>query len=141
MDSRRIKELGAAAMTRIVRFGDRVLCKPLKALKIDKTEARWKYGLWLGLFERAREHNIGTENDVIKCKAISPLSRDHKFDNDMNFSMKGTRWTSSKQSGHKVNTKLEAMRDENDEELDDEFQVQVLVDWHRRCGRGETNRQ
>ena len=69
-------------MTRIVRFGDRALYKPSKTLKIDKTEASWKYGLWLGLFERAREHSIGTENDVIKCKAISPLSRDHQSDKD-----------------------------------------------------------
>ena len=28
----------------------------VKTVKMDKTEARWKYGLWLGLIEHVRTH-------------------------------------------------------------------------------------
>ena len=49
---------GRVAMTRSVRFGEKVLYKPSKTVKMDKTEARWKYGLWLGITEHTCEHII-----------------------------------------------------------------------------------
>ena len=120
---------GRVAMTRIVRFGEKVLYKPSKTVKMDKTEARWKYGLWLGIIEHTCKHIIGTEHDVVKCGAISPLCGQERFDAVLINAIKGTPWKPSpKHSGHKIRTNLEVTEDESDEELDDEFEVPV--DWN-----------
>ena len=108
---------------------EKILYKPSKTVKMDKTEARWKYGLWLGIIEHTCEHIMGTENGVIKCRAISPLSGQERFDAVLINAMKGTPWKPSpKHSSHKIRTNLEATEDESDEELDDEFEVPV--DWY-----------
>ena len=52
-------------------------------MKVYKTDARWKYGVcgW-GSIAQTCEHIIGSEAGVIRCRGISPLSGQERFDTE-----------------------------------------------------------
>eukprot|EP00973_Karenia_brevis_P086827 12041848-Karenia_brevis.AAC.1 len=50
----------------IVAFGECVQYKPAKSIRIEKAEARWESGIWLGIIVETSEHMIGTEKGVVK---------------------------------------------------------------------------
>ena len=83
------------------RIGEKVLYKPVKTIRPDNdTEQKWKYGTWLGVIEHTGEHVIGTRDGTLKCKAISQLTPDRKYDSEMFDEMQGTPWKPS--LGHKT---------------------------------------
>eukprot|EP00973_Karenia_brevis_P033346 4600183-Karenia_brevis.AAC.1 len=57
----------------IVAFSEHVHYKPAKSVSIEKAEARWEKGVWLGIIPESQEHIIGTKAGVIKCRAISAM--------------------------------------------------------------------
>ena len=83
---------GRAAMANTVGLGEQVLYKPSKTVKLEKDEARWRKGTWLGVIDHTNEHIIGTAEGVVKCRAIHPREADKKWDVDAMQSIKGFPW-------------------------------------------------
>ena len=115
---------GRAAMTAKARFGERVLYKLSKTIKLGKTEPRWRYGVWVGSIESTDEHLIATNLGVIKCRSVDTLVQEQRFDEDAIHSMKGSPWRpSSLHPGNRIRTNLkqdETPEDEEEEEEDEE---------------------
>ena len=81
-------------------FGEKVFYKPAKTVEINKSEAKWRYGIWLGVIEHTSEHIVGTADGVIKCRAVAPLPEDNQYDAEFLEKMRGTPWKpSAKHSG------------------------------------------
>ena len=88
------------------RIGETILYKPMKTVLPDNdTERKWKYGIWLGVVEHTGEHIVGTKEGTVKCKAISQLTPDKRFDQEMLDGIQGTPW---KPSPHHKSWKLRA---------------------------------
>ena len=83
---------GRGAMASTVGFGEQVLYKPMKTVKLDKGEARWLRGTWIGIIDHTNEHIIGTSEGVVKCRAIHPREKDMKWDVEAMASVKGLPW-------------------------------------------------
>jgi len=83
---------GRSAMAGTVGFGEQVLYKPMKTIKIDKSEARWVKGTWIGIIDHTNEHIIGTEEGVVKCRSIHPREKDKKWSVEDMLKIKGTPW-------------------------------------------------
>ena len=65
------------------RIGEKVLYKMMKTVKMDNdTEPRWKPGIWQGMVEHTGEHIIGTGEGTVKCRAISELVPESRYDAD-----------------------------------------------------------
>ena len=88
----RCRTKGRASMTAKAGFGEQVLYKPSKTVKIDKTEERWKDGTWLGVIDGSDEHIIGTDEGVVKCRAIHPKEDKDKWDMSALNKIVGTPW-------------------------------------------------
>ena len=71
---------GKASMIGTVAFGEQVLYKPTKTVKLSKIDARWNEGTWLGIIDHTNEHIIGTEDGVIKFRASHPRDRETRWD-------------------------------------------------------------
>ena len=74
------------------RFGEHVLYRIAKTVILGKSEARWRHGVWLGTIPVSDEHIIGTEKGVIKCRAVTTLSEDKRFEAKAVESIRGTPW-------------------------------------------------
>ena len=106
------------------RIGDKVLYKMMKTVKADNdTERRWKYGIWQGMIEHTGEHVIGTKEGTLKCRAISQLVPDKRYDAEFFDSTRGTPWKPSpRHSTWRLKTSLAG--DEDTEEVPEEdFEV------------------
>jgi hypothetical protein len=115
------------------RFGEKVMYKIPKTVKINKSEARWKYGIWLGSIESSDEHLIGTKLGVIKARAVTALPDDKRFDVKDIDEMQGLPWKpSTRHRGMKIRTNINDNDDEDEEdEQDDEpeaVQLEVYDD-------------
>lgn len=76
----------------VVRFGEAVLFLPLKIASGSKGGPPKKLGFWLGTIERTEETSIGTTRGVIKCRTVSRLSDDDKWNGDLVNNMMGVPW-------------------------------------------------
>eukprot|EP00973_Karenia_brevis_P047656 6613462-Karenia_brevis.AAC.1 len=81
---------GRSAPQRGVGFAECVMYKPAKTVKLAKDEARWEYGIWLGILIDTGENIIGTNKGVIRCRAITPLEKKKKYNKEKIEEMKGT---------------------------------------------------
>eukprot|EP00973_Karenia_brevis_P042574 5893899-Karenia_brevis.AAC.2 len=124
---------GKATHQAIVAFGERVMYKPAKSVRVEKAEARWEDGVWLGVSPETHEHLIGTSRGVVKCRAISAVEESKKFDKNFIEEMKGLPWQPV--PGRKSNRVPTQIREEVDDEQEDaededekQFEVQVEVE-------------
>ena len=83
---------GRSSMASGVAFGEQVLYKPMKTVKIPKSEARWLRGTWIGIIDHTNEHIIGTSEGVVKCRAIHPRERALRWDVEAMANVKGLPW-------------------------------------------------
>lgn len=62
---------GRSSTTPKARFGEKMLFKVARTVRLGKAEARWREGIWLGTVESSDEHLVGTMVGVIKrrCSA------------------------------------------------------------------------
>ena len=98
---------GRSTMTAKPRFGEKILYKLSKTIKLGKSEARWKHGVWLGTIETSDEHIVGTDLGVIKCRGVAPLPESQRFDAKALEDMKGTPWRpSTKHVGWRIRTHI-----------------------------------
>jgi hypothetical protein len=56
---------GRSTMSPKPRFGEHVMYKVPKTVKMGKSEARWRPGVWIGSIETSDEHLVGTDLGVI----------------------------------------------------------------------------
>ncbi|MCP2504859.1 MAG: hypothetical protein NLN65_06160 [Candidatus Poseidoniaceae archaeon] len=112
------------------RFGEKILYKLSKIIKLGKSEARWRYGIWLGSVERSDERLVGTDLGVIKCRAVAPLSEDKRFDARALENMKGKPWRpSTKNSGSRIRTHIKEDDEEDGSDEDEEGERPVEVNF------------
>ena len=122
--SQRIR--GKAAMSPQAKFGDKVLYKPMKTVKLDKSEAKWRYGAWVGTIEHTSEHIIGTPEGVIKCRAIAPIAEDKRYDAEFLGKIRGKPWKpSTLHNGWKIRTNLESVEEDEIVDEGDDFKGYV----------------
>jgi len=111
---------GRSSMASTVGFGEQVLYKPMKTIKIDKSEARWLRGTWIGIIDHSNEHIIGTEEGVVKCRAIHPREKASKWDIDAMMKIKGTPWKPNpNRRSLRITTRIK-IDDEDDSECENE---------------------
>ena len=72
--------------------GEAALYLQMETVRRDKGDTAKKFGVWLGAIARTQEVLIGTAHGVIKCKAVSRLVDDERWDAQRVFNMKGTPW-------------------------------------------------
>ena len=83
---------GERCVVPIVPFGEAVIYLPLKTAKHTKGEAVRRTGIWLGTIERIEETLIGTERGVIKCRTVSRLPGNERWNTKLAFDMQGVPW-------------------------------------------------
>ena len=117
---------GRAAMSAKARFGERILYKLSKTIRIGKTEPRWRYGVWLGSIESTDEHLIGTSLGVIKCRSVDTLAEGQRFMEEAINLMKGSPWKpSSIHPGNRIRSNLKEEDEEAESESDDEVEAVI----------------
>ena len=110
---------GRGAMVGTVALGEQVLYKPMKTVKIGKTQARWNRGTWLGIIDHTNEHIIGTEDGVVKCRAIQPRDPENRWDIDAMLKIKGTPWKPNpNRNSLRIPTSINREESEGEEEQD-----------------------
>ena len=116
-------------MTAKPRFGEKILYKLSKTVKIGKSEARWRHGIWMGTIETSDEHLVGTDLGVIKCRAVAPLPESQRFDCKALLGIRGTPWRpSTRHAGWRIRTHIKADDDvEDQEEVEEDQEVEVAV--------------
>ena len=78
-----------------------------KVVKLSKSEARWKYGVWNGSVEASDEHLTGIPLGVVKTMAVSAPPDGQMFQATAIGEMQGTPWRpSTKHRGAKVGTHM-----------------------------------
>ena len=83
---------GEKCATPLVPFGESVLYLPLKTVRRDKGDVAKRPGIWLGIIARTQEVLIGTEQGVVKCKTVTRLSDEDRWNTRQTLKMKGTPW-------------------------------------------------
>ena len=76
----------------VVPFGEAVMYLPMETAKNSKGEPAKKLGIWIGTIERTEETLIGTGNGIIKCRTVSRLPSNERWQRDLVLSMKGVPW-------------------------------------------------
>ena len=66
--------------------------KPAKTVMIYKDQSRWRMGIWLGFIDHTNEHIIGTQQGVLKCRAIRRYDETGQFDIVDIETMQGSPW-------------------------------------------------
>ena len=111
------------------RFGEKVLYKVPKNMKLGKSEAKWHYGVWLGSILTSDEHMIGTPLGVVKARSVTTLSEDERFDAKALEEMRGTPWKpSTRHKGSRIRTHIDDGEDDEPdvyEEDAEEYKFQV----------------
>lgn len=69
-----------------------VMYLPLKTASGSKAEPIKKLGICLGTTERTEETLVGTARAVTKCRTVSRLSEDDRWNEDLVINMKGVPW-------------------------------------------------
>ena len=83
---------GEKCTTPLVPFGESVMYLPLKTVRRDKGDVAKKPGIWLGIIARTQEVLIGTERGVIKCRTVTRLSDEERWNGKQTLKVKGTPW-------------------------------------------------
>ena len=114
------------------RFGEKILYKLSNTIKLGKSEARRRYGIWLGSVKRSDERLVGAGADVgvIRRRAVAPLSEDKRFDARALENMKGKPWRhSTKNSGSRIRTHIKEDDEEDVSDEDEEGERPVEVNF------------
>ena len=117
----------------VAAFGEKVLYKPSKTVRLAKDEPRWLHRIWLGILYDSNEHIIGTADGVIKCRAITALEENKKFCREDLEKIRGVPWQPVPGIySNRIPTKIRAQGETDDEDgredVDaeaEEFEVQV----------------
>jgi len=116
-------------------FSERILYKPAKTVHLDKTEARWYDGVWLGVLEGTDEHIIGTCHGVVKCRAIHPRAEGQDWNALAINQIKGAPWQPNpNKPGFRISTAIVEVDSEDPREdvadgsIGHEFQVPAEED-------------
>ena len=90
-------------------FGESVHYKPLKDnSKTNKLDTMWHDGVWIGINGRTEEAIIGTENGIIKARAIKRKPSDEKFQWSDIEKIKGLPWAPVPgREGYGIPTKID----------------------------------
>ena len=54
-----------------VEFGEKVLCKTKLGSKLEKINARWEYGIFVGVRRRSNELMVATVEGIRNCGEVS----------------------------------------------------------------------
>ena len=73
-------------------FGEKVLYLPLKGARNGKLEAKFEYGMFVGVLERSGEAVISTRTGCIKARTVKRLVEDSRWKADFVQNMIGTHW-------------------------------------------------
>lgn len=117
---------GCARTTPKARFGEQILYKIRKTVRLSKTEPRWRRGVWFGTIESLDEHITGTSRGTIKCRSIAALPDTQRFSAEALNHMRCVPW---RPSPSHVGSRLRTHIPDEDEEgmLDEEFEVEVNI--------------
>ena len=83
---------GSKCHTFLVPFGEAVLYLFMKTVHRSKGELAKFLGVWLGINERTEETLIGTSRGIVKCRIVSRMSEDKRWDAKMVVQMGGFPW-------------------------------------------------
>ena len=83
---------GERCTTPLVPFGKSVLYLPMKIVRRDKGDTAKKPGIWLGIIARTQEVLIGTEVGVAKCRIVTRLPDNEKWNAKQVMRMRGELW-------------------------------------------------
>jgi len=85
---------GKSSSLPLIPFGEKVLFKRLKVSGSHKNSLapRFEYGIYLGSRSKSGEHFVGVEEGVMRCRDLSRLSEDRRWDIEMIEKIKGTPW-------------------------------------------------
>lgn len=96
------------------KFGEVVLYRIPKTIRLGKSEPRWRRGVWMGTVEWSDEHIIGTKLGVIRSRVISQLPDGQRYDAMHSDEVQGTPWKpSTKHVGDKLMTFIHESSDED----------------------------
>ena len=85
--------VGKTFIKPIAMFGEKVLYRILdNKHNVDKHDARWREGIWLGIIPRTNEDLVGTPQGVVKASAIKRLSADSRWDVEAVRAVVGYPW-------------------------------------------------
>ena len=73
-------------------FGERVLYLPLKGARNGKLEAKFEYGIFVGVLERSGEAIISTEAGMVKARTVKRLLEENRWKPELVINMVGTPW-------------------------------------------------
>jgi hypothetical protein len=104
-----------------------------RTVNIDKSEAGWKYGIWLACIESSDEHMIGTKLGVIKARAVTALPNNKGFDTKDIDEMQGLSWKPPRRHrGMKVRTNMHGDDDGDEDDEHDDGLDEVQLGLRRR---------
>ena len=83
---------GEKCGTPLVPFGESVMYLPMKIVRRDKGDSAKKLGIWLGVIARTQEILIGTEVGVVKCRTVTRLPDDEKWNARQVLRVRGRPW-------------------------------------------------
>ena len=81
-----------SCVTPLVFFGEIALYLQLQTATGRKGDPAKRQGVWLGIIERTEEVIIGTAKGVVKCRIVSRLSANDRWDKETILGMKGAPW-------------------------------------------------
>ena len=70
-----------------------------KVVKLSKSEAKWRCGVWIGSIEASYEHLIGNPLGVIKARTLTTLPDGQRFEAKAIDEMQGTLAIANQASG------------------------------------------
>ena len=83
---------GEKCTTTLVPFGESVTYFPMKTVRRDKGDPATQPGVWLGIMARAQEVLIGIKHGVIKCRIVTRLAEQERWDVEQVTVVRGTPW-------------------------------------------------
>jgi len=73
-------------------FGEKLLYKIKIKDKLEKINARWEYGIFVGIRQRSGELWVGTPSGIIKTRAVKRIPVEKRWDDDCLEWIKGAPW-------------------------------------------------
>ena len=85
---------GKSPTNQVTAIGEKVLYMPVKKnnARLNKMEAKFKYGIWLGVSHGSFESLIGTPDGVFRSRVVRRLAPDGRWDADLIMKIKGMPW-------------------------------------------------
>ena len=65
-----------------VEFGEKVLYKLKKGNKMEKLNARWDYGIFVGIRRRSNEVMVSTKEGIVMARSIKRIPVESRWGND-----------------------------------------------------------